>query len=254
VVRLIAQAYSFPKDPAAPKKWEDAAACSVRSRRFAVADGVSQAFRSREWAEVLAQAYVRDFPLSATAGGEGVSPARQRVIKDWFRRQVQQWHERTPEAATRLDRRAELGRPPSATFAGLHFIPAGEGLEWEVCVFGDCCLLRIIDGRLAQSFPLTAKDQFTTSPHLITTAHGALEGSLATLQTQTGAASPRDIFVLASDALSACLLGVAAEDPSLLGRVGFLGSGEFAGLITDLRKAGTIEIDDVAMVVVAVCP
>jgi serine/threonine protein phosphatase PrpC len=253
VVRLIAQAYSFPKDPAAPRKWEDAAACSVRSGRFAVADGVSQAFRSREWAHVLAQAYVHDFPQSATVGGERVSPARQRVIKDWFGQQVHQWHEQAPEAKTRLDQRAELSRPPSATFAGLHFIRGGAGLEWEACVFGDCCLLQVSDGRLAQSFPLTAEDQFTTHPDLITTAHGRLEGSLATLQTRTGSASPGDIFVLASDALSACLLGVAADHPSVLGRIGFLGSGEFTGLITDLRKAGAIEIDDVAMVVVAVC-
>jgi hypothetical protein len=256
VVRLIAQAYSFPKDPAAPREWEDAAAYSVRNGRFAVADGASQSYRSGEWAELLVRAYVTSFPASRTPASPdgGVGPARQQVIQKWFGGQVQLWHDHAPEAESWWGRDAEASKPPSATFAGLQFTAGAAGLNWEACAFGDCCLFQIRRGRIVLSFPLSSRDQFTKRPDLITTAHGRVEGSLATLRTQAGHAFPGDIFLLASDALSQCLLGLSESAPSLPGRIGFFGSGQFAELMTELRKADAIEIDDVAMVVVAVCP
>jgi hypothetical protein len=258
VVRLIAQAYSFPKDPTAPLEWEDAAAYSLRNGRFAVADGATLAFRSGEWAELLVQAYITSFPPPATSAfpqGDCVDAGRQRVIREWFGNQVRRWHEHASEAQTWWGRDAEASQPPSATFAGLQFTAgAPTSLNWEACVFGDCCLFQIRGKRLALSFPLTSKDQFTKSPDLITTAPGRVEGSLATLQTRTGRAIPGDIFVLASDALSAFLLGLPESEQAHLGRIGFLGGGQFAELMVELRKADAIEIDDVATVVIAVCP
>jgi hypothetical protein len=258
VARLIAQAYSFPKDPAAPQEWEDAAACSVRSGRFAVADGATESFRSGEWAELLVRAYITSFPPSATPTfrDEGrVDPARQRVIQEWFGSQVRRWREHASEAQTWWGRDAEASQPPSATFAGLQFTgDAAAGLNWESSAFGDCCLFQIRGRRLALSFPLTSKDQFTKRPDLITTAPGRVEGSLATLRTRTGRAIPGDIFVLASDAFSACLLSLSESEPALWGRIGFFGGRQFAELMMELRKADAIEVDDVAMVVVAVCP
>jgi Protein phosphatase 2C len=257
VVRLIAQAYSFPKDPGAPQEWEDAAGYSVRSGRFAVADGVSQSYRSGEWAELLVRAYITSFPASRTPASPegGVAPARQQMIQKWFGDQVQGWHDHASEAKSWWGRDAEASKPPSATFAGLQFTAGtAAGLNWEACAFGDCCLFQIRRERIALSFPLSSKDQFSKRPDLITTAAGRVEGSLATLRTRAGRALPGDIFVLASDALSECLLGLSESEPSLPGRIGFFGTRQFAQLITELRKADAIEIDDVAMVVVAVCP
>jgi Protein phosphatase 2C len=257
VVRLIAQAYSFPKDPGAPKEWEDAAAYSVRSGRFAVADGASQAYRSGEWAELLVRAYITSFPASAmplSPEGGGAGLAREQVIREWFGDQVRLWHDDASQAKNWWGRDAEASQPPSATFVGLQFTAGtAAGLSWEACAFGDCCLFQIRGGLLTLSFPLSSKEQFTKRPDLITTAHGRLQGSLATLRTRTGRALPGDIFVLASDALSERLLDLSECEPSRLGRVGFFGSGQFATLMTELREADAIETDDVAMVVVAVC-
>lgn len=258
MARLIAQAYSFPKDPTAPQEWEDAAAYSVRSGRFAVADGATESYRSGEWAELLVRAYIASFPPSVTPAfpeGGAVEPGRQQVIQKWFGDQVRRWHEHAAEATNWWGRDAEKAKPPSATFAGLQFTAGpGAGLSWEACAFGDCCLFQIRSRRIKLSFPLSAQDQFNKSPDLVTTAPGRVEGSLATLRTWTGRAFPGDMFVLASDALSACLLRLPESEPSLAGRIGFFGSGEFARLMTELRKADAIEVDDVAMVVVAVCP
>lgn len=74
MIQFSAQAYSFPKDPALPGDWEDSAACSVRSGRFAVADGATQAYRSGEWAEVLTELYITGFPAPDGLPG----PQRQR--------------------------------------------------------------------------------------------------------------------------------------------------------------------------------
>jgi hypothetical protein len=122
MVRLSAQAYAFPRDSTAPREWEDSAACSVRSGRFAVADGAAQAYRSGEWAEVLTEAYITSFPPPERLTG----PQRLKVIRDWFGEQVRLWSDREPVAAAWWVRDAAAEHPPSAAFAGFQLTPDGQ--------------------------------------------------------------------------------------------------------------------------------
>jgi hypothetical protein len=248
VIRFSAQAYSFPKDPALPGDWEDSAAYSVRSGRFAVADGATQAYRSGEWAEVLTEAYITDFPAPDGLPG----PQRQKVIREWFGDQVRMWHERTPATTSWWAKDAENEQPPSATFAGLQFTPDEDAAAWEATAIGDCCLFQIRHAQRELSFPLTSAAQFNTRPHLLTTAAGRLDGSLNALQTCTGRALPGDIFVLATDAASEWLLSLDEYDPRSWGRLGFFGIREFTHMMFELRAADAMATDDVAVVIIAV--
>ncbi len=243
-----AQAYSFPKDPERPWEWEDSAACSVRSGRFAVADGATQAYRSGEWAGLLTEAYITSFPAPDGLSG----PQRKKVIRDWFGDQVRTWRECAPSATTWWAKDAEREQPPSATFAGLQFIPYEEAAAWEATAIGDCCLFQIRQGCLETAFPLTSSSQFNTRPDLLTTADGRLDGSLDALQTRTGRAQPEDVFVLATDAASEWLLSLDEYDQRSWGRLGFFGSEEFTRMMTELRAADAIAMDDVAVVIITV--
>jgi len=248
MIRFSAQAYSYSKDPALPGEWEDSAACSVRTGRFAVADGATQAYRSGEWAEMLTKAYITSFP----APDGPLGPQRDKVIREWFGDQVHRWHERVPTATSWWARDAEREQPPSAAFAGLQLTPYEEDADWEATAIGDCCLFQIRHAQRQLSFPLISAAQFNTHPHLLTTAAGRLDGSLGALQTCTGRALPGDIFVLATDAASEWLLSLDEYDPRSWGRLGFFGSEEFNQMIFELRAADAIATDDVAVVVIAV--
>jgi Protein phosphatase 2C len=249
-MRFSAQAYSFPKEPEFSRDWEDSAACSVRNGRFAVADGASEAYRSGEWAETLTEAYIAAFP--ALDGPSG--PQRQKVIRQWFAALVRVWHGREVPAAASpwWAKDAEQERPPSATFAGLQLTPYDDDATWEATAIGDSCIFHIRRGCLEMSFPLTSPGQFNRSPHLLTTAPGRLDGSLAALGSRTGQALPGDIFVLATDAASKWLLSLGEYDQETWGRVGFFGPREFTQMMTELRAADAIDADDVAVVVVVV--
>jgi hypothetical protein len=248
VIHLTAQAYSFPKDPERPWEWEDSAACSVRNGRFAVADGATQAYRSGEWAELLTEAYITNFPPPDGPPG----PQRKKVIREWFGDQVHIWRDRATSATTWWAKDAEREQPPSATFAGLQFLAYQEAAAWEVTAVGDCCLFQVRQGRLEVAFPLTSPTQFNTRPDLLTTAAGRLDGSLDALQTCTGRALPGDVFVLATDAASEWLLSLGEYDQQSWARLGFFGSQEFARMMTELREADAIAVDDIAVVVIAV--
>jgi len=256
VVRFSAQAYSFPKDLTAPEEWEDSAAYSVRTGRFAVADGAAAAYRAGEWAEQLTRAYITSFPAPAgfPSAPEPVGPERLQAVQEWFAEQVRLWREGAPAPTTWWARDAAASRPSSATFAGLYLTPHDTAAFWEVSAIGDSCLFHISHGQLMRSFPMSPESRFNKHPDLLTTAQNRLEGSLAAVQIRTGQALPGDIFVLATDAASELLLGIHINDALCLGQTGFFGSGEFFGLMKELRKNQAIEVDDVAMVVVAVRP
>jgi hypothetical protein len=259
MIRFIAQAYSYPKDPGTPVEWEDSAACSVRMGRFAVADGASAAFRAREWAAQLTKAYITSFPRPAPHPPP-VQPAdghRHAEVRDWFTGQVSQWHDVTPRPTRWAARQAEQHQPSSATFAGLCLIPSTpqatrQSAFWEACAIGDSCLFHISDGRLVDTFPMTPGDQFSNHPDLLTVAPERVANSVDKVQIKTGHAFPGDIFLLATDAASAMLFKLYETAPGYLARMGFLGLENFPGMLAELRENEVIEVDDVTVVIVAV--
>lgn len=258
MVWFSAQAYSYPKDLSRPIEWEDCAACSVRTGRFAVADGAAASFGAGEWAQYLVSAYAAAFP-APTAIPTLLGPTgkeRLHVVRRWFAGQAGQWQEQQQAAppGSWWEEDAARQSPAAATFAGLSLVPAAASAYWEASAVGDSCLLHISGRELTLSFPLSDASQFGRQPDLLTAAPDRLEGSLSKLRVWTGQAVPGDVFVLATDAASRMLLQAQACDSRLLGRMGFIGATEFLKLVEELRSSKAIEVDDVAMVVVVVHP
>ena len=57
-LQIIARQFVLPKEGSAADECEDAVAQSADASRFALADGATEAFDARRWAESLAEAWV----------------------------------------------------------------------------------------------------------------------------------------------------------------------------------------------------
>ena len=249
MIRFSAQAYSFSKDPEFPLEWEDSAACSVRSGRFAVADGATQAYRSGEWAELLTEAYITGFPVPDGRPG----PQRQKLISEWFGEQVRMWREReTPVGRCVVGQRCRAGATRVRDLRRASVRPVRRRRD----LGGDRGrrFLHLPDQARPSGNVLPADFADSVQPEPASAHHRGrpLNGSLAALRSRTGPAFPGDIFVLATDAASEWLLSLGEYDLQSWGRVGFFGPGAFTHMMTELRAADAIEVDDAAVVVVAV--
>jgi serine/threonine protein phosphatase PrpC len=92
-----------------------------------------------------------------------------------------------------------------AAFLGVRFKETrGPRVEYRALSVGDVCLLHVNpDGRLS-SFPVTAKDDFTSQPDLISSAPGTKP--LLPVAT-AGGLNEREYLLIASDGVAALLLG-----------------------------------------------
>ncbi len=138
------QVFRLGKRGNAAEDYEDAAAGNVSTRRFAVADGASEASFAAVWARLLVGKFVAD-PGQPWIKLDWVAPAPDLGCRG-------RW---TPTA---LVRRGEARPGAFATFLGLSFRPRveGPGGWWRAVAIGDCGLFHTRDEQLLRAFPLTA--------------------------------------------------------------------------------------------------
>jgi protein phosphatase 2C-like protein len=246
-MRIESKAFWLPKKSKPPREYEDSAACSDGTWRYAIADGASTAYQSGEWAVALTRAYVDEFP--ALAEPKPRPEERVPAVHEWLVRQAGSWTQRQSPPQTWYERDA-AERGSAAAFLGLHFTPKDGVATWESVALGDCCLFHVSKGQLLTAFPLARAEAFTDRPALVPTAPDPLARALDSLRITHGTAYAGDMFVLASDAVSEWLLRLAARYPDAWNRIGNLTSRHFEQLIAKLRQAGHISNDDVTLVTV----
>jgi hypothetical protein len=193
---LIWSAASRPKSGHRGDENEDATGANPVAGRFAVADGASEGWASNAWAKHLVGCYARTPPEPAT-------------FADWLADTRRTWAEPPATADQPWYAQAKQAEGAFATLIGVEVRSAksGAGLRWKAVAVGDSCLLHVRRGAVVESFPLTASDQFDTTPALIpSSAHRPAP----TPDWLAGTAAPGDSLLLASDAVAAALL--AAPD------------------------------------------
>jgi hypothetical protein len=243
--RIAARAFWLPKSPDAAEEWEDGVALSEATMRFAVADGASAGFDSREWARALVTAYRDDPPARG-------SPPH--AAAEWLRRTGERHHARSQDARsqdvaaadawmyTRAEREGSF-----AAFLGLRFWPLPpDRLGWEAVAVGDCCLFHVRESRLLDTFPLRRPDQFTRRPDLVPSAPRSLSLLTSRVLIKDGVAEPGDLFLLGTDEISKWLLGQGGTSPVWrdlrdLRRAGF------RALVEEQLAAGAMEADDMTL-------
>jgi hypothetical protein len=228
----------------------DASAGDTQRGRFALADGASEGGPdSGRWARLLVDDFVR---------GEGIQAP---------------WPETLPPLQARWQ--AEAGPAPIATempwyvaeharardndafatFLGLVMQPApgpNTPWRWQAFAVGDSCLFQIRTGVLIERFPMTAVDEFNTTPWLVGSHTSANEVQRDRSRTCDGEAWPDDRIWLMTDALAEWFLLRWEVDEKPWDELEeflhpMVDDESFGNWVAKLRRAGQLRNDDVTL-------
>jgi hypothetical protein len=238
VPQLRVTSFLLEKRDSKPSECEDALAVDLRRRRFAVADGATEAFNSRRWAKRLVSAWVRrtSDDIDILSFRDDVAVLGRQSGARFARRQLP-WY---------LQEKALQGS--FAAFLGLQMDEAG---TWDVIALGDCCLIQETDGGVS-SFPLTSPEDFHNRPMLVPSLMETHGDCVQYARQDRGISLPGDVLLLMSDAIACWYLAVAHERPALktaLHRA--LAEGQrtdVAALLAEERTAKQLRNDDVAII------
>lgn len=219
--------FRLPRFGSRPEEYEDAAAVSEPAAgplRAAVADGATETAFSGLWARLLVEASV-EAGLTLRAG----DPALARCREAW-RAEVGR---KTTDAAWYVAAKAAEGAYAALLAFTLH--PDG---RYEAAAVGDCNLFHLRGAEVVRTWPFETPEAFTFRPALL----GSLpESSDPAATTSSGVWHPGDVFLLATDAAAAWLLGASAFEAA---------AGDAAYFETEVaaaRAKGRLRNDDVAL-------
>lgn len=219
---------------------------SARRLRFAVADGASESMLSGKWADVLTRTWCKSQRASTAE-----------VLED----ALGQWE---GELAAYLDGRSQRERPIQwfeepglargafATLLGVQFNTRRTSSgSWTAASMGDTCMFQVRADELVTSFPIKASAEFGSSPNLVPSRADDVDTVVAHVEEREGEWRSGDLFVLATDALSAWFLAeVEGGHRPWDQLLGFAARGQaaFAEWANGLRTQGRLRNDDVTVV------
>jgi hypothetical protein len=153
-------AFWMPRQGCADHEYEDALAFDAERGRLAIADGATESWLAREWAQALVQAFVT-LEGSPMADWEAQFP---RLCQTWTAAVGRGDNDRE----TPYFRAEKLDEGAHAAFLGIELErrAPGEGLWWHGVAIGDGCLVQIRGNHLVHSFPLEDASQFDNHPEL----------------------------------------------------------------------------------------
>lgn len=213
--------------------------------RAAVCDGATESAFAREWAEILADAFV-DQPLDLSGMTEG-------SLKTWLKRGQEEWHEGIPWDQIPWHGEAKARAGAFATLLGLTI---GADLAnprqpwWQAVAVGDSCLFVVRNDRLLLSFPLEDAGQFDNNPALVCSNPANSQGLWEGVRLQSGECSPGDRFILASDALAAWFLASYAAGEKPWETLMELDASERDGWVGEQRSERLMRNDDTTLVII----
>ncbi|MEL7362546.1 MAG: protein phosphatase 2C domain-containing protein, partial [Bacteroidota bacterium] len=217
---------TVPKHGAGDAECEDALAVrdSDDAITVAVADGATEGIFSRAWAHALVRAGVACDGSTRLASAVGRAHAA-------FQTAIEPQQAGLPWYAAQ---KAEEG-----AFAALLRIRVEAGGQWHAEAVGDVTLLVVRDASLAMSWPMSDATAFDHRPALVS----SLAFASAEAQERSGAWSPGDTLLVATDALAAHLL----RQPDAIAQLGTCARPEWEAFVADARRQG-MRNDDVALV------
>src|SRR3954463_9663277 len=151
-LQVIARHFVLPKEGSGADECEDVVALSADFRRFAVADGATEAFDARRWAVRLAETWVeaKSAPLTAEEFRPWLAEQGEWLRASWEGRKLPWYAEEKRRAGS------------FAAFVGLRLEMRGRVMRWGAAAVGDSCLVLTRGGRVETAMPLTTHEEFNT--------------------------------------------------------------------------------------------
>jgi Protein phosphatase 2C len=210
-----------------------------RHARLIVADGAGTAHLSGLLAELVVTSF-----LERSLEGAPFAPGDNAGYHQWHRQINAQWRE-LAEAQTgeQWYARMNLERGSAVAFAAAVI---DDDSCWCVAV-GDCCVFQIrgsSEPTCVASFPIDSWPAFNSSPDLVRTVLDDISWPRwARLHVD-----PHDVLVGASDGIAEWVLAAAVQNPEVWRLLAEMTAADFAKLVTEERRLGTM-VDDDAIVV-----
>lgn len=220
--------WTVGKQLAEPHLNEDFVAYSNAKGVYAVSDGASESFASRQWARILVSGYVR----------------RPVIDEAWLARAISTYHADFDRATMSWSAQAAFDRGSFATLLGLRFGPDGV----SILAIGDS-LAVLDDGTgIRATFPYSEPGQFRANPLLLSTLYDRNSAILsADFMTHWRVDGSSKLFCM-TDAMGAWLL---SDRPERMARLRALKTrAEFVALVEDARADGGMRRDDTTLVVI----
>ena len=246
----------LPKAGNSPEECEDASRVVYpqrlgpsgrRTARAAVSDGASESAFAREWANVLADAFVSEPPDMCGLAEDS--------MRDWLTSAQEQWHGGIPWNRIPWHGEAKARAGAFATLLGLTVATKEDSprrLCWRAVAVGDSCLFVVRDDRLWLSFPLEDAAQFDNNPTLVCSNPDNVGELWENVHQSDGECVAGDSFILASDALACWFLGRNAEGEKPWKTLLALDASKWAAWVEEERHAGLMRNDDMTLVIIRV--
>ena len=227
----------LPKLGQEASECEDAIAVDTQRRRFAVADGATEAFDARNWAERLAHQWVqRQSTLSSEEFRNWVAAEGRKLQESWNGLNLS-WY---------AEEKAQTGS--FAAFVGVELDLQTELPSWKAIALGDTCLMHCRGGELLKSLPVSRSESFNAAPLLVASNSSLHESSMKSVVIDSGTCESGDVLLLMSDAAALWYLQ-CRENDDLAAESLFFGrpDDELIEFFHHERSAGRIRNDDLAI-------
>lgn len=228
----------LPKLDHEASECEDVIAVDTQTCRFAVADGATEAFDARSWAERLAQNWV---------GNESTLTVEE--FRKWVADEGQELHESWNGLSLSWYSEEKARTGSFAAFVGVELDLKTDAPAWKAIALGDACLLHCRDGALLYSLPLSQSDSFSSTPVLVASDPALHETSMQSVVVDAAGCQNGDVLLLMSDAVAAWCL--QTFENKVLDAPAFLSTKsdqELQTFFDEERLAGRIRNDDLAIV------
>jgi len=226
----------LPKLGHEPSECEDAIAVDTQNCRFAVADGATEAFDARNWAQRLAQSWVQNNSASTVEEFREWVAAEGRELRDSWNGLSLSWYS---------EEKARTGS--FAALVGVELDLKTDAPSWKAIALGDSCLLHCRQGTLLKSLPLCRSESFNSAPVLVASDSSMHEACMKSVVIDSGSCESGDVLWLLSDGVAAWYLERFEKDEAASDFFETREDDELKRFFDDERLAGRMRNDDVAV-------
>lgn len=246
---LAARSFALAKDPECPQQNQDAFQVDAARGIVALADGVSSAIFSRQWAAILAAAAAADFP----------DPGRPDDFARWLAEQRADWSDQIDTTSLAWFQKAKL---PAGAFSTLLWIRVSSSDGDEPGTFGayhlqghavgDTCLFHARHGEILRTFPLQTAAEFEASPAALGSVDLNRDRNVQFHRLDVACYS-EDLLVLCTDAIAEWAIRSAESgSPPNWERYWDLDCAQWQAEIGELRQSRQMRYDDATLLLLRV--
>ena len=216
---------------------EDAIAVDMENCRFAVADGATEAFDARNWAQRLAQNWVQNQSAATLEEFREWVASQGRELRDSWNGLSLSWYS---------EEKARTGS--FAALVGVELDLQTDEPSWKAIALGDTCLLHLRQGTLLKSLPLCRSESFGSAPVLVASDSSMHEACMKSVVIDSGSCESGDVLLLLSDGVASWYLERFEKEASMPSDFfETQADDELMRFFDDERLAGRMRNDDVAV-------